>query len=417
MKNIAIVVQRYGLEVNGGAEYHARVLAEKLNSTKKYNVTVLTTKSLGYRTWDNHYKNDTELINSIKVKRFDVVEKSRRDFRKYRRVVLSKKLHHKFFKLISIFDFLKNKYGLFTPTNEDGSNFIIAQGPECPNLITYIEQNKDNYNCFIFFTYLYYPTIFGMKIVAEKSIFIPTAHNEPILYTIPFKSIFSVPKFIMYNTLSEKRLVEKNFKNICKNTEIAGMGIDNYLVNIDEVCDTYKYKFDYFVYIGRIEANKGCDELIRFFKRYTKENKKIKLVLVGKKSRKYDNKSSSNILFTGFVNDSEKYYLLKNSKALIIPSKYESLSLVTLESMINEKLVIANKNCEVLKNHIENSEVGYLYNNYQTFKNALNKVLKLSPEKHKSMGKKAKNYVEQNYSWSSVLKKFDTAIALVSKPL
>ena len=41
MKRIAIVNQRYGLEVNGGSEYYARLIAEHLN--KYYNVEVLTT--------------------------------------------------------------------------------------------------------------------------------------------------------------------------------------------------------------------------------------------------------------------------------------------------------------------------------------------------------------------------------------
>lgn len=40
-ENIAFVVVRYGLNINGGAEYHCRMLAERL--TNDYNVEVLTT--------------------------------------------------------------------------------------------------------------------------------------------------------------------------------------------------------------------------------------------------------------------------------------------------------------------------------------------------------------------------------------
>lgn len=50
-ENIAFVVVRYGLNINGGAEYHCRMLAERL--TNDYNVEVLTTCVDNYRTGEN----------------------------------------------------------------------------------------------------------------------------------------------------------------------------------------------------------------------------------------------------------------------------------------------------------------------------------------------------------------------------
>ena len=52
-ENIAFVVVRYGLNINGGAEYHCRMLAERL--TNDYNVEVLTTCVDNYRTGENLY--------------------------------------------------------------------------------------------------------------------------------------------------------------------------------------------------------------------------------------------------------------------------------------------------------------------------------------------------------------------------
>lgn len=414
MKNIAIVVQRYGLEVNGGAEYHARILAEKMNLNKAYNITILTTKSLDYHDWKNYYVKDSEVIQSIKVKRFNVKTKNHKRFRFYRRIILHKKLYHKFLKAIGLFNILYKRFNWFSVTTQNGNDFILEQGPYCPDLVKYIKESKKEYDVFIFFTYLYYPTVFGMKEVSEKSIFIPTAHDEPMLYTKPFEDLFSVPKFIMYNTQSEKDLVENYFQNTCKNTDIAGVGIDKYTEN-DKISDTFKYNTDYFIYIGRIDTNKGCNELIDFFEQYSKQNKNIKLILVGRQNIKYSKENNGNIVFTGFVSDAEKYYLLQNAKALIIPSKYESLSLVTLESMLQEKIVIANAHCEVLKKHIDNSQTGYLFKDYPTFAESLNNVLALSSEEYKIQGAKAREYVEKNYSWNNVLEKFDKAITFITK--
>ena len=46
MKRIALVNQRYGLEVNGGSEYYTRLIAERLAS--EFEVDVITTKALEY---------------------------------------------------------------------------------------------------------------------------------------------------------------------------------------------------------------------------------------------------------------------------------------------------------------------------------------------------------------------------------
>ena len=64
-KKILFVVQRYGLEVNGGAELHCRQLAERLKD--EYNVSVLTTCAIDYVTWKNEYKEGIEHINGVKV--------------------------------------------------------------------------------------------------------------------------------------------------------------------------------------------------------------------------------------------------------------------------------------------------------------------------------------------------------------
>ena len=52
MTRLAIVVHRYGEEVGGGAEAHARAIAMQLAT--EVDVTVLTTCALDYRTWADH---------------------------------------------------------------------------------------------------------------------------------------------------------------------------------------------------------------------------------------------------------------------------------------------------------------------------------------------------------------------------
>ena len=80
-KKILFVVQRYGLEVNGGAELHCRQLAERLKD--EYDVSVLTTCAIDYVTWKNEYKEGIEHINGVKVIRKKVdFERNQKKFNK-----------------------------------------------------------------------------------------------------------------------------------------------------------------------------------------------------------------------------------------------------------------------------------------------------------------------------------------------
>lgn len=410
-KNIAIVVQRYGNEVNGGAELHARLLAEKL--LELYDVDVLTTTAIDYHGWKNYFNSGTENINGINVIRFPTITSSKKQLRKARRGILGTKKYFKILKFFGLFDFLNKKYNLSNPSSQDVNNWLIKQGPYCPDMIEYIKDNQDRYCAFIFFTYLYYPTAVGMRLVREKSIFIPTAHDEKIMFTKPYEDIFSLPAFIMYNTISEKNLVEGKFQNPTKKSDIAGVGISK-SKNLEksQISEKYNFDFPYFVYIGRIDKSKGCKELISYFEKFAAENNNIRLVMIGQNYMQAQ--ESKNIILTGFISENDKNYILKRSLGLIIPSKYESLSMVTLEAMAEGKTVIVNEECEVLKNHIINSGTGFYYRTYRDFKEKLEKTINLTQQEKVQIEKKAVDYVNENYSWDSIIKKFDNAIKYIA---
>jgi hypothetical protein len=65
---VAVVVQRYGAEINGGAELHARYIAEHL--ARHTEVEVLTTCARDYLTWRNELPAGVEQIGGVTVRRF-----------------------------------------------------------------------------------------------------------------------------------------------------------------------------------------------------------------------------------------------------------------------------------------------------------------------------------------------------------
>ena len=407
-KKIGIIVQRYGAMVNGGAETHARMIAEKL--AVKYDVTVLTSRALDYHTWVPELPEGESFENGIRIIRFDHPPKgSRKLLHLFNRKIRGRHLKQKLFRLLGEPKWFSFLFPQVKVTEKDYLNWLELQGPAMKGLPEYLIANKPAYSAFIFMTYLYYPTAIGVQCVPEKSILIPTMHDEPPAYFEVFQKVMSAPAWIFFNTKAEQDFSELLFNIESNNKAIVAVGIDAVEERLDV---TVKNKFGinkpYIVYVGRIDLAKGCDELLHYFQKLINENKiDIELVLVGKNMM--EDKTYPSTIFTGFVTEEEKQQLMKQAAALIIPSKYESLSLVLLESFACKVPVIANGECQVLKDHIELSNGGWVYNCYDDFKKICSTLLTDS-EDIEIKRKLGFEYVTKNYTWEKVMSKFDDAI-------
>jgi len=393
MEKIAIVNQRYGLEVNGGSEYFTRLLAEKLNNY--YDVTVLTTKAIDYNTWADHYKEDNEIINGVKVKRFGV--KKQRNIRF-------------FFWIYRILMKIPCRIGWFEEL------WLKEQGPYSSDFIKYIEESGNEYDVFLFVTYLYYLTAKGLPKVCEKSILIPTAHEEPCINIHLFKKIFESNAGMIFLTEEEEQVVRNHF-NIKQRTEVAGVGME-LLETMNN--QTYKEKYQkmepYIIYVGRIDTAKGCDIMFDFFRKFKNDTESdLKLLVAGKANMELP--GDENIIFLGFVSEEEKYAAMTFSKALLLPSEYESLSISVLEAMALGTPVIVNGKCDVLKAHCLKSGTGSFYYNSADFINCIHHYETISSDELEKEREKAKSYVKTNYSWDSIIEKYKSIISETRRKL
>lgn len=390
-KKVAFVVQRYGMEVNGGAEFHCRLVAEHLS--KYFDVEVLTTCAVDYVTWKNEYSAGTETLNGVLVRRFPVDYE--RDLLKFN------KFSEKIFGNIH--------------TYEDEVEWMKLQGPYSTKLFDYIKNNENNYTCFIFFTYLYCTTFFGLPLVKEKALLVPTAHDEPPIYLSIFGSFFNCPRWFIYNTEEEKNFVISKFRVSNIPSDVVGVGID-IPDEIDSASFVQKYNLDDFViFVGRVEESKGCQELFDYFLRYKKENKSsIKLVLLGKQIMEIP--KNPDILSLGFVSEKDKFNGIKSAKLLIMPSKYESLSMVLLESWLCNTPVLVNGECDVLKGQCIRGNAGLYYENYDEFKACLDFLL-ADDRMRNAMGENGTKFVLQNYSWENIEKKYISILQKIENSL
>ncbi len=391
-RKLAFVVQRYGLEVNGGAETLSRELVEHLSDI--YDIEVLTTKAVEYTTWANEYTADVEEINGVTVRRFAVDEpRNLNKFNKYCGKVMGNVPH----------------------TLEQEDKWFDLQGPHTPQLIQYIEEHAADYEAFIFMTYLYYTTVKGLPKVKDKAILISTAHDEPPIYLKTFESLFRMPKAFFYLTVEEKKFVERKFRNanIINNDGLGGSGVE-----VPATIDSKRFEKEhgpgkYMVYAGRIDESKGCRELFEFFERYKKENDSdIKLVMMGKPVMPIPKRDD--IISLGFVSEQEKYDVMSGAEFLIMSSPFESLSIVVLEAMTLSVPVLCNGRCDVLKGHCVRSNAGLYYKNYYEFEGCVNYLLSHDKERE-IMGRNGVDYVNENYTWDKIVNRFVDVVEQVVK--
>ena len=199
---IAFIVQRYGTEILGGSEYHCRLIAERL--APKHQVEVLTTCAQDYITWENEYAEGTDRVRGVTVRRF--ANAQTRDIQAFNRYS----------------EWIFNH----EHTRDEEIEWLRQQGPWCPALLEYLERHHQQYDVLIFFTYLYAPTVLGMKVAPHKSILVPTAHDEPAIRLDIYKELFSLPAGIAYNTEVERRFLTTHFSMRAVEEETVGCGVD-----------------------------------------------------------------------------------------------------------------------------------------------------------------------------------------------
>ena len=381
-EKIAFVCQRYGLEVNGGAELYCRQVAEQL--TKYYDVTVYTTCAESYVTWKDFYAPGEEMLNGVRVKRYPVDRE--RDPERFAQV--SAKL-----------------LGGGPGTQEQEEEWLEEQGPVCCRALEAVKEEAGQYRAVFFMTYLYYLTAHGMRMNLDNAILIPTLHDEPPVYLRCYDVVFANARAIVWNAENEKKFANRRFPFLeGKPGDTVGIGIEKPegLKELELPAPLEEGK--YLVYAGRIDESKGCGDMIRYFEAYGRAHRSgLKLVLMGKEYMKIPD--SPDIIRLGFVSEEMKLNVMASSLALVLFSRFESLSMVTLESMMMGRPVLVNGKSAVLKEHCVRSNAGLYFDNYPEFSVEVDYLLS-HPDEYRQMRENGKRYVQENYTWDAIMNKY-----------
>jgi glycosyltransferase involved in cell wall biosynthesis len=430
---IGFVVQRYGAEILGGSEYHCRLIAERLAA--RYDVEVLTTCARDYITWRNEYPEGNDRIKGVTVRRFSVT--ATRDINAFNQYS----------------DWIFNH----PHSRDDELKWLEMQGPWSPALKDYLTKHHRSYDALIFFTYLYAPTVLGLRVDPGRSILVPTAHDEPAIHLGIYKEMFRTPAAMAYNTEVERQFLKTRFDITAAAEEVVGCGVDllpgadagvpagrddrladrgrvspiasalsldepQAAADDDEALPTHlvhrgarfqrrhRLHGQFLLYGGRIDPGKGCEELLEYFTSYKEQSGDADLVLMGVKLMQLPEVPW--VRFAGLLSERERLEALEAATIVVVPSPFESLSLLALEAMAVGTPVLVNGHSDVLVEHCRRSQAGLWYSDRDEFVDAA-KLLLADDRLRRSLGRNGKEYIKREYRWDVILSKYDRLISAV----
>ena len=381
---LACVVHRFGAGIAGGSEGHCRLVAQHLAAA--HDVTVITTCATDHITWRNQYPPGESRDGGVRVLRFPVVRE--RDL-------------HRFIDL-------SDRMAADRATRADEEQWFRENGPDSPALLAYLREHGRDFDRVLFWAYRYAEVYFGLPLVADRAVLVPTAEEDPLIHAEALTRFFSLPQGFLFLTPEEQALVASRAPDVTRSA-VVGCGLDPASSPADpSVLGRFALRAPFVLYLGRIDPNKGCGALVRHFLKYVEGGRDVQLVMAGPASMAIPDHPSVRPL--GFVSDLERDALLTNARALVMPSPFESLSMVLLEAWNHGLPALVNARCKVLRGQIERANGGLYYGNAVEFAAGLDYLLD-RPSEARQLGRQGLAYVDREYRWPAVMTKIETILA------
>jgi glycosyltransferase involved in cell wall biosynthesis len=388
---LACVVQRFGVDIAGGSERHCRFVAEHLAST--HQVTVLTSCAKDYVTWHNVYPPGVSTSGPLRVERFAVARPRRL---------------HRFAEISEV---------VFSGRSSlaEQESWFEENGPDVPGLLRHLQDHGREYDRVLFWTYRYAPSFFGVPLVADRAILVPTAEEDPLIRADILGRFFTLPAGYLFLTPEEADLVATRASGALPTSAVIGCGVDA-APSAARAVDLASFGIanPFVLYLGRIERNKGCETLLGYFDHYLAHSgRPVQLVMAGPANMPIPDHSL--IKWLGAVSDQVREALLSQAELLVVPSPFESLSMVLLEAWNHRLPALVNGRCGVLKGQVLRADGGLYYRHANEFAAGLAYLLD-HPVVAERLGEQGLAYVEREYRWPHVMRKVETLLGQTVAP-
>jgi glycosyltransferase involved in cell wall biosynthesis len=381
-RRLALVVPRAGEVVTGGAEAFCLTAAQQL--AQNYDVEVLTTCAHDYATWTNVYDEGPAAIAGVAVRRFAV--DSPRDPLRFNQISA------------------QFRYRLSTLTESEQERWLREQGPYSTGMLRYLWEQRGRYDAFVFFTYLYATTYFGLPLVEDRAYLVPLAHDEWPIYMPVWQQLFARSQGMLFVSSEERQFVHRRFPGALPQGLLCDVPLHGVLAgNADAFRHETGISQPFLLYVGRIDGSKGCDELCGLFVDYinARPESRLQLVLAGEGGetlRKHDR-----IHALGYVDEATKWNALAASAAFVMPSRNESLCIALLEAWAAGKPALVSGASPVLVGQCRRSNGGLWYTDARSFHVALDVLLSPAGE---ILGMQGNRFFKDRYERGNISETF-----------
>jgi len=266
----------------------------------------------------------------------------------------------------------------------------------------------------LFFTPGHYAPRFSpvpsvISILDLSFLYFPEAFQPKVLKQLKDWTAYSARQATHILAISEstKKDIVKEYKIDPQNITVTYLGSNTEKPKVwsqtekERILKKYQIKTKYFLFVGTRQPKKNLDRLIKAFNKLQSRERNVSLVIVGKKWHQFtqtEANSGQNIVFTGFVDDSDLSKLILGSEALVFPSLYEGFGIPVLEAMNLGTLVAASNVSSIPE---VTGSTPLLFDPLKTpaIEKTLQSILRMSSDKKKKLVREGKIRAK-NFTWT-----------------
>lgn len=382
--SVALVVPRFGEEVVGGAELHARSLMERLGAAG-HRVEILTTCAVDHHSWRNVLPPGVERRGDLVVRRFLADQRD-----------------------VGLHGEIERAISLGLPLSAQEELLWLRHGVSSSRMEEEIERSAHRYDVVLAMPYLFGTTYFAMRAAGDRAVLIPCLHDEAYAYLGVVREMLDSVRGVMFNARAEATFGRSLAPGVSR-WAVVGMGFDDPVPQDGAAFRRgHRLTEPVLLYVGRREGGKNTPLLVEYFTRFKHRcpESNLTLAFVG---------SGDPLPSRPDIRDlrpdwSQRDAMYRSCTIFTQPSVNESLSIVLMQAWLAGRPVVVHGRSAVTRDHAVQSNGGLWFNSYVEFEEVLLRLL-ADDALRTALGRKGRAYVLSEYSWPAVLDRFSAALS------